>query len=71
MSISGVKFYQLYAYGKKYQKKTKKNVELFLVYPLTENFYDCKIWNYEDDFTLPINIVPYDLKNNQIISQIF
>src|SRR5574344_42686 len=66
-NVSQSDLYQLYAYGKKYQKKTQKNVELFLVYPLTEKFYDCKIWNYEDDFTLPINIVPYDLKNNTLI----
>ncbi len=62
--------YQLYAYGKKYQQKHNKEVKLFLIYPMTEKFNIYKTWNYENDNSLPITIVPYDLTNKQLCCSI-
>lgn len=73
-NISQSDLYQLYAYGKKYKQKLKekgqyKKVQLFLIYPMTEKFNICKTWNYEKDNSLPIHIVPYDLKSNVLLHQ--
>lgn len=65
--VSQSDLYQLYVYGKKYQKKTNKNVQLYLIYPKTEKFCKSKFWNYEDDNSLPITITPYDLDKNKLI----
>ena len=71
-NISQSDLYQLYAYGKKYKQKqiekcSNKKIQLFLIYPMTEMFNTAKTWNYEKDESLPINIVPYDLKSKNLI----
>lgn len=65
--VSQSDLYQLYAYGKKYQRKTDKNVELYLIYPKTEKFQEARPWNFEDDKSLPITIVPYDLEKDKLL----
>lgn len=65
--VSQSDLYQLYAYGKKYQRKTNKNVELYLIYPKTEKFQEARPWNFEDDKSLPITIVPYDLEKDKLL----
>ena len=71
-NISQSDLYQLYAYGKKYKQKqiekgSNKKIQLFLIYPMTEKFNITKTWNYEKDESLPINIVPYDLKSKNLL----
>lgn len=71
-NISQSDLYQLYAYGKKYKQKqiekgSNKKIQLFLIYPMTEKFNIAKTWNYEKDESLPINIVPYNLKLKKLI----
>jgi len=56
--------YQLYAYGKKYQQ-SKKDVELFLIYPKTDKFTEMKTWQFEEN--LNINLVPFDLVSDVFI----
>lgn len=74
-NISQSDLYQLYAYGKKYKQKqiekgANKKIQLFLIYPMTEKFNIAKTWNYEKDESLPINIVPYDLKSKNLIYEL-
>ena len=74
-NISQSDLYQLYAYGKKYKQKqiekgSNKKIQLFLIYPMTEKFNIAKTWNYEKDESLPINIVPYDLKSKNLIYEL-
>lgn len=71
-NISQSDLYQLYAYGKKYKQKqiekgSDKQIKLFLIYPMTEKFNIAKTWNYEKDDSLPIDIIPYDLKLRKLI----
>ena len=67
MGVSQNDLYQLYAYGKKYLKKKQKKVQLYLIYPATEKFHKSVVWNYEEDESLPITIVPFDLENDVLI----
>lgn len=74
-NISQSDLYQLYAYGKKYKQKqiekcSNKKIQLFLIYPMTEMFNTAKTWNYEKDESLPINIVPYDLKSKNFLYEL-
>lgn len=74
-NISQSDLYQLYAYGKKYKQKqiekcSNKKIQLFLIYPMTEMFNTTKTWNYEKDESLPINIVPYDLKSKNFLYEL-
>lgn len=65
--VSQSDLYQLYAYGKKYkQKNINKAISLYLIYPKTERFDSFEQWNYENDKSLPIILVPYDLENDEL-----
>lgn len=68
--VSQGDLYQLYAYGKKYQNKTSKEVELYLIYPATEKFNKPVHWNYEVDESLPITIIPFDLEKDILIKDV-
>jgi len=57
--------YQLYAYGKKYKSKTNKEIELVLIYPKTEKFFEPINWEFEQD-ELKIMLVPFDIQNDDI-----
>lgn len=66
-SISQADMYQLYAYGKKYQKQhTYKTVSLFLIYPLTDNFSEpLPPFSFcEDDKELVLKAIPFDIKES-------
>lgn len=65
--ITQADMYQLYAYGKKYQKEESSEVELFLIYPMTERFDKSISWTYEDG--LKINLLPFNLNTDCLVEE--
>ena len=67
--VSQSDLYQLYAYGKKYKEKTNKDIELVLIYPLTEKFAKPITWDFEQD-KLKITLMPFDIKKDRFLDAI-
>lgn len=66
--ISESDIYQLFAYAKKYKSK-----KLYLIYPKTETFttkLEPFFYQYSDE-QISLEVVPYDLENDDKNSQIF
>ena len=66
-NISQADMYQLYAYGKKYQSEND-SVQLALIYPFCEDFFNPLKFRYEED--LLIDAIPYDFGDEKTCSDL-
>lgn len=62
----------MYAYGKIYQYNSKKEIELFLIYPKTKNFNKCERYFFNENLpnNLRLIITPFDLQNDELLARL-